>query len=353
MSVKHDATRRKVLKAGAALATGSLATAFAQNSGYAHERTSSNPGPSNPSLSSQNQDSFMPPATDHGDEPAFKYSFSVSHNRTYEAGWARQVTVRDFPISKEMAGVNMRLTAGGIRELHWHVPAEWSYMIYGKARITAVDSQGRSFVQDVEKGDLWYFPTGIPHSIQGLGPDGCEFLLVFDDGGFSEDSTFLISDWLAHTPTSVLAKNFGWPESALAPLPKQELYIFPADVPGPIDASRIGGREGRSFSHRLMAQQPMQTSGGTVRIADSRNFPASKTVAAAFVEVEPGGLRELHWHPRADEWQYYIDGEARMTVFASEGKARTFDYRPGDVGYVPHAMGHFIENTGGTTLRFL
>ncbi|MDQ2764202.1 MAG: cupin domain-containing protein [Pseudomonadota bacterium] len=219
--------------------------------------------------------------------------------------------------------------------------------------LTAVDEDGNQFVDDVNKGDLWFFPSGIPHSIQGLEPDGCEFLLVFDDGAFSEDSTFLISDWFAHTPKSVLAKNFDWPESALDPIPKQELYIFPADVPGPIGGNRIGQRARQSFSHRLLSQPPRQTSGGTVRIADSRNFPASKTVAAALVEVEPGGLRELHWHPNADEWQYYIDGEARMTVFASEGKARTFDYRAGDVGYVQHAMGHYIENTGSTTLRFL
>jgi oxalate decarboxylase len=71
------------------------------------------------------------------------------------------------------------------------------------------------------------------------------------------------------------------------------------------------------------------------------------------VEVEPGALRELHWHPNADEWQYYLAGSGRMTVFAAEAKARTFDYRAGDVGYVPFAMGHHIQNTGDTTLRFL
>lgn len=42
-----------------------------------------------------------------------------------------------------------------------------------------------------------------------------------------------------------------------------------------------------------------------------------------------------------------------MGVFASEGKARTFDYQAGDVGYVPFAMGHYIENTGNIPLRFL
>ena len=82
-------------------------------------------------------------------------------------------------------------------------------------------------------------------------------------------------------------------------------------------------------------------------------FPVSKTIAAALVEVEPGGLREMHWHPNTDEWQYYIQGEARMGVFAASGQARTFDFRANDVGYVPFAMGHYIENTGNTTLQFL
>src|SRR6202022_3471396 len=106
-------------------------------------------------------------------------------------------------------------------------------------------------------------------------------------------------------------------------------------------------------SHRMMAQEPIRTKSGTVRITDSSVFLASKAIAAALVEVEPGGLRELHWHPNADEWQYYISGQARMTVFTSSGKGRTFDYQAGDVGYVPFAMGHYVENTGQGRLRFL
>jgi oxalate decarboxylase len=86
---------------------------------------------------------------------------------------------------------------------------------------------------------------------------------------------------------------------------------------------------------------------------DSSNFPAATTIAAALVEIDPGGMRELHWHPNTDEWQYYVSGHARMTVFASGGKARTFDFQAGDVGYVPFAMGHYVENTGNEPLRFL
>jgi oxalate decarboxylase len=90
-----------------------------------------------------------------------------------------------------------------------------------------------------------------------------------------------------------------------------------------------------------------------VRIVDSSLFKASKAIAMAMVTVHPGGLRELHWHPNADEWQYYISGKGRMTVVATGNKARTLDFQAGDVGYVEKALLHYVENTGDTDLVFL
>ncbi|MGU3388107.1 oxalate decarboxylase family bicupin [Methylobacterium sp. D53M] len=357
-----EISRRAVIAAaGGAMAASSAAAQYAGPAPRLPERGGKGAdilGPQNRPRAAEEPFTLAPPATDHGTMPNLKWSFADSHMRLEEGGWARQTTIRELPVSKAMAGVNMRLKAGAVREMHWHKESEWAYMIKGKARITAVDQDGRTFADDVGAGDLWYFPGGIPHSIQGLaadGIDGCEFLLVFDDGGFSEDSTFLLTDWLAHTPRDVLAKNFGLPESAFARIPEKELYIFPGPKPGPLAADRMGGSGPvpKTFSHRMLAQEPVRTRSGSVRITDSTVFPASVTIAAALVEVEPGGLRELHWHPNSDEWQYYLSGQGRMTVFGSESKARTFDYRAGDVGYVPFAMGHYIENTGDTTLTFL
>jgi oxalate decarboxylase len=313
-------------------------------------------GPRNRPLQYENPDFLVPPETDSGTIPNLKYSFDAAHNRVLSGGWAREVTVRELPIATELAGVNMRLKPGGIREMHWHKEAEWAYMIAGRARITAVDAEGRAFIDDVGMGDLWYFPAGIPHSIQGLG-GGCEFLLVFDDGDFSENETFLLTDWFRRTPRDVLAKNFGVPESAFDDLPldiEHERYIFDGAVPPPLQVDRNGYRPvPEPFAYRLHADEPTRTAGGHVRIVDSSTFTVSKTVAAALVEVEPGAMRELHWHPTTDEWQYYLSGSGRMTVFASSGKARTFDYQAGDVGYVPFAMGHYVQNTGDEPLRFL
>ncbi|KQX68317.1 MULTISPECIES: oxalate decarboxylase family bicupin [unclassified Paenibacillus] len=302
----------------------------------------------------ENPDMLVPPVTDSGLLPNMKFSFSDTSMTLSHGGWSREITVRELPIATTLAGVNMSLTPGGVRELHWHQQAEWAYMIVGRARITSIDSEGRNFIADVGPGDLWYFPPGLPHSIQGL--EHCEFLLVFDDGNFSDLNTLSISDWFAHTPKDVLSANFGVPMSAFNNIPSGQVYIYQDKVPGPLESERVQSPYGttlHSFKHQLLAQAPIKTPGGSVRIVDSSNFPISKNIAAALVEIEPGAMRELHWHPNNDEWQYYLTGQGRMTVFAGNGTARTFDYRAGDVGYVPFATGHYIQNTGNQTLWFL
>ena len=263
-------------------------------------------GPRNRDRERQNPDLVRPPSTDHGTMPNYRWSFADSHIRIEEGGWTRQTTIRELPTSIEIAGVNMRLDEGVIRELHWHKEAEWAYVLEGNVRVTALDVEGGSFVDDLHKGDLWYFPAGFPHSLQGLSPNGTEFLLIFDSGYFSEDSTFLLTDLLAHTPTSVIAENFRLPPEVFDTLPTSEKYIFQGDLPKSIDEETPTGKGVKKsklqFTHRMMEQEAQNATGGQVRITDSRNFPISKTIAAAHLDIEPGAMREMHWHPNADEW---------------------------------------------------
>ena len=165
-------------------------------------------------------------------------SFNNAPRRIQNGGWARQVTQDDFAVADTISGVNMRLTAGGIREMHWHQFAEWAYMTYGTCRITILDELGRPYVADVKEGDLWYFPAGLPHSLQGLGPDGCEFVICFDEGNASEFTTLLVTEWLAHTPPDILAQNFGVPAETFEDIPLHDLYIFQGKLPGDLAADR-------------------------------------------------------------------------------------------------------------------
>src|ERR1700683_1217240 len=328
-------SRRSMIGIGSTPGTAALAgvAANAQTRGNTrtseHDPSASNPGPENTALLNENPNSNTPPPTDNGDVGPIWYSFDLTHKRIQEGGWTHQVTQRELPSSKDIAGVNMRLTAGSFRELHWHTADEWAIMLDGNARITILNPDGTIFIDDVAKGDLWYFPAGHPHSIQGLAPNGCEFLLVFNQGLFSEDNTFLPSEWLAHTPAEVLTKNFGFDKASLAKLPKSALYIFPADLPKSLaeDRAAVGGPSVQSpvqYTFKMASMEPQfRTQGGEARVVDSRNFPAAKNIAAALLTIKPGGMREMHWHPRDSEWQYYISGKGRFTVFSPVGDRKS------------------------------
>ncbi|PIL35622.1 hypothetical protein GSI_02350 [Ganoderma sinense ZZ0214-1] len=345
-------------------------------------------GPQNVPIALQNPDLLAPPSTDSGSIQNAKWPLALSHNRLQTGGWARQQNTDVMPIAKSMAGVNMRLQAGAIRELHWHKTAEVSGPMFsrsalfhgdsdgnvldvaevancdgglplqGSVQVTAINSDGQNYLGTASAGDLWYFPPGIPHSLQATDddPDGTEFLLVFDDGAFSEDSTFLLTDWLAHVPKDVLAKNFKANMSAFDHIPAEQLYIFPSAPPPPDSQNQVSDPQGQvpsPFIFKLSQVNATQLDGGSVKVVDSTTFPVSTAIAVAEVTVEPGAMRELHWHPTQDEWAYYLGGTARVTLFGSSSNARTFNFQAGDVGFVPASFGHYVENTGNTTLHFL
>jgi oxalate decarboxylase len=290
--------------------------------------------------------------------PTFRFAMEQNTGHVTAGGSARQATVKELPISKGLAGVSMRLNPGGIRELHWHaIAAEWAFVLKGRVRTTVIGPDGTSEVNDFDPGDVWYFPRGHGHMLQGLGPGEAHFVLIFDDGAFSEFGTFSSTDWVGHTPPEVLSKALGLPASAFAKFPKDELYIVQGRIPPKeIPALHQGQDKLSSLTHRypLLAQRPtLQLAGGEERRVSSLEFPISTTMTGVVLDLKPGGLREPHWHPNADEWQYYVTGKARMTVFGSDGRARTEQFTPGDAGYVPRGYGHYIENTGEEPLRVL
>jgi len=298
-----------------------------------------------------------PPVLAGAQLPSFRFQLGAVAPKSWNGGWAKEATVAQFPVSEKLAGVLMSLNPGGLRELHWHAnAAEWAYVIKGQCRVTTINPQGQSQIADFAAGDVWYFPRGFGHSIQGIGAEDCLFVLVFDNGYFSEFGTFSISDWVGHTPPEVLAKNFGVAASTFANFPKREVYIAKGPVPPPLPADPAPGTINPgtlTHRYRLLAQRPDTYPGGTNRLVSQREFPISTTITGALMRIKPGGMRELHWHPNADEWQYYIGGRARMSVFGSNGRVRIEEFNAGDVGYVPQGYGHYIENAGSEDLELL
>src|SRR6201996_7129131 len=183
--------------------------------------------------------------------PTFKFALEKSEGKVIGNSFGKEATVEQLPISKGIAGVSMKIEPGAMRELHWHATAaEWAFVVEGRVRTTVIDPQGGAETDDFNPGDVWYFPRGHGHMLQCLGDKPCHFILIFDNGYFSEFGTFSISDWIGHTPTALLAKNFGLPESAFEGFPKKEVYFAKGAIPPDKPAMPLQGWKTPALTHK-------------------------------------------------------------------------------------------------------
>lgn len=188
-----------------------------------------------------------------------------------------------------------------------------------------------------------------------------EFLLVFNQGDFSEDDTDLVTELFARNPREVLAKNFQVDVSAFDNIPTDQRYIFngsPMEADLETVRASVTSAAGslpldQSYGYHFSAQDPFLTPGGSVKIVDPTVFPIASNFSAAIFSIEPGAMREIHWHLTSDEWNFFLQGQARVTVFTGPQSSRTFDFQEGDVGYVPVASSHYVENTGNETVVYM
>ena len=303
------------------------------------------------------QNNVPDPVTSGADLPTFKFELEKSTGRVIEGSYGKEATVEQLPISKSLAGVSMLLQPGVMRELHWHATAaEWAYIVEGGVRTTVIDPYGCAETNDFGPGDIWYFPRGHGHVIQTLGNKPCHFILVFDNGYFSEFGTFSITDWIGHAPKRLLAKNFGLPGSVFAAFPNKEVYFAKGPIPPESQSLTLQGLKPPPLTHKhqLMSQKPFEVfDGGLEWRVDGAQFAISTTMTGVVLEMEPGALRTLHWHPNASEWQYILSGNFEVTMFGSKGRWRQASLQKGDVGYIPQGFGHSIENISREKGRIL
>jgi oxalate decarboxylase len=288
--------------------------------------------------------------------PDFRFSLDGSSPKVASGGWAKEATVYQFPISKGIAGVHMYLNPGASRELHWHaVAAEWAFVIEGRCQTVVLEPSGASEINNFEPGDLWYFASGHGHAIQCIGEKPCHFILAFDHGSHTLESTFSITDWIDVTPKDLLAKEFGVPKDIFDAFPKGETFIQAGPVLHPADALEAPWPRESTHKFRLLHDNRAvrDFEGGSFRLATVDEFPASKTMSGALLVIKPGEMRKLHWHPNSNEWNYFLRGKGQVALFGSGGRGKVAQFEPGDAAYFPRGFGHAIRNTGDEDLEIV
>lgn len=285
-----------------------------------------------------------------GEPVVFAASLDKAPIKATSGGWAREITTRSLPLATGIAGAHLFINAGGSREMHWHNSAEWAYVLGGYSQATIVDPAGETEVVNFGPGDLWYFPKGHSHAIMTLGTEPFHAILTFDDGLYSENGTFGISDWMSRLDAKALERALGTPAGGLSKIPAGETYIMQGEVV-PLDGPQARAEKvlppARTHRFHLM-QQPARASsdGGTLHIASAREFPMSTTMTAMFLRLKAGALQQPHWHANSNEWQYVIKGRNKITLFANDKRMAVAELLPGDCAYLPRGCGHSIENIG-------
>src|ERR1044072_9349703 len=194
--------------------------------------------------------------------PTFKFALEKSEGKVSGNSCGKEATVTQLPISKGIAGVSMRLEPGAMRELHWHATAaEWAFVLEGRVRTTVVEPSGLAETNDFDPGDVWYFPRGHGHMLQCLGDKPCHFILIFDNGYFSEFGTFSITDWIGHTPKELLANPFGLAKAVSVWFPKEEVYCARAKIAPANPSVPLQGWKPAALTNKypLRAQKPIAT----------------------------------------------------------------------------------------------
>ena len=334
-----DVNRRTVLGLTAALSAGAAASAGA--------------APLSPLMPGDE----APPES--GKLPRFRYALSQGKPEVFPGGEARIQTIEELPISKRFGSALFRMNPGAIREYHWHDCAEWALILEGLMRTTIIHPDGAAETNDFGPGDVWYFPPGHGHMLQNIGPGDARFVLAFDDGNFNQVATFSGPAFLSKVPRSVLSKSLGVPEADLAGMVEGRNYLGQGrPAPQTPDPFRKGAsrRPAHTNKYAFLSSEPTHKSAGVTEWRVTvREFPISKRICATVLELAPGSLRELHWHPISDEWQFVIGGTVRVGAVGPgpHTPSGVEELATGDVGYVPRNYGHYIENVGPGPARVL
>lgn len=332
-----EVNRRTVLGITAAMATAS--GAGAASAARAEAEGAAGPGP--------------------GKLPRFRYALDTADPEEWPGGLVRVQTTKQLPVAARIAAATFRMKPGALRELHWHDCAEWALVLSGHMRTTILHPDGAAEANDFGPGDVWYFPPGHGHMLQNVGPGEARFILSFDDGNFDEVATFSGPAFLSKLPRSVVARSLGVAEADLAGMVDGRNYLGQGR-PAPPDPEPFRKGPARRPAHTnkypfLSSEPTRRTPGVTEWRVTVDEFPISKRMCAAVLELAPGALRELHWHPISDEWQFALAGSVRVGAVGPgpHTPSGVEELSAGDVGYVPRNYGHYIENAGAGTARVL
>lgn len=279
---------------------------------------------------------------------SFKFRLEASEAQVFAGGTNKSAVAGDI---EELSGLSLfsqRINPGAMRELHWHPNAhELSYCLSGQGEIGIFFNGTANAVFPIEPGSTTFVPMGATHYIRNTGTDVLHMIIAFTNES-PEHIDF--SDSLGFMPRSVLAQTYSIPTASFPALPQQadQFLVNVGQLPPfPPESSST------PFTANFKNIAPEVFAGGTVAALTPQIIPSLSNVTLFFLQAEPGGLREPHWHQNASELNYLVQGRAQIEIIAPEEHRESFVAEPGDVAFIPQNYFHFISSISDEPLVLL
>jgi oxalate decarboxylase len=261
------------------------------------------------------------------------------------------ITKANLPILEDLSIYRVIIEPGCFREPHWHANCdELGYCVSGKAFITIFSTGNLHDFFVVEKGDMFFVPSGSIHSIENIGEEQVQFILTFSNDSPEE---FGISGSVGCMSLEVLGNIWRRKAKELGTVTRSlEDIIFGKSASAPeIPSSALFINH---YKLSLESKPPaIFNEFGLVKVARKDTWPVLRFQAMYSLYLHGNGMREPHWHPESVEMGYVLSGRSRMTVKHPGKNADTYLLEPGDVYFVPRAYPHHIENLTDDELHFL
>lgn len=261
-----------------------------------------------------------------------------------ELGSVRRLTADSFPILKRMSMKRLVMKPAAIREAHWHANAnELACCLSGTVLITIVDNADIVSVFTITTGQMFYVDSGSLHSIENVGDDDAELIIVFTH---EKPEDFSLHGAFGAMSDAVLGNTYDLPASEFSVLKRDigSAYLVPRSGPAEIP-STAGFANPHKFDIEAESP-PIDFPYGEARVSRTQFWPMLKDVAMYSINIPDEGMREPHWHPNTAEMGYVHKGHARMTILDPDGSADTYLLQPGDAYFIPRSYPHQIEVLG-------
>jgi oxalate decarboxylase len=269
-------------------------------------------------------------------------------------GGLAALDVAALPLLKNVTLNVQRLAPGAAREPHWHNSvSELDYVIEGTGEIGIISLNGTLSRIALEPGTVVFVPQGLAHYVANTG--STELVVAMGFNSTRTTSTSLTNNLKAFGSnrlaqiTGLSATDFTMPSDT-----ESQIYTGFGTLP-PLDPAAAVLVDGAVTSANFASIAGFANEYGTAKDVDARTIPGLDRVSLSFMTLEPGAMRDAHWHPQGTELVYIESGELEWGLQApgKAGESSVFTAKQGQAVALPEGWLHYAANTGTETARLI